>query len=203
MLALPADELVRVYTVQFRKDVIRARLRGHFNPDIRHLFDEYGSHWADAYLWMREKMSERIENFSGGFPVWAWAKRPKFTRSRVKPKSDDEALVRLTALVPRGRILFSDYHEWHHPLNRWAITDTEIEGDEFEHSFVGQSRNWHKNRRYREAVMATWDKVLEFKDTHEMGPDVLYWRGSSRKAIPQLCIDNLQWNEIISVRDFG
>ena len=191
MLALPPDTLVRVYTHQHASAVREAELRGYLT----------GEHpYADSYLrqgyeWMRNQMSECIENFSGDLPVWAWAKRPYVARKRNVDARDDR--VRVTAMVPRGRFIVSCFHDWHNCLNRSPIVKSHREYDEYEKTFPLGSRDPQED----DYVVSTWHRVFEFENRTDA--EELEWRGSNKKAIPQLCIDRIYWDEVIRVRDWS
>ena len=78
---------------------------------------------------MRDQMADRIKGFSGDYPVWAWLKRPSAKPKPCRYRGTREE-NRIIALVPRSRILLSDYDLWHNPLNNGPVASSEEEYDE-------------------------------------------------------------------------
>jgi len=191
LIDMPADALVRIHTLQSDAGISAARQRGFFCGDR----DAVETDWfLPAYEWMRDRMSERVPDFSGDLPVWAWARRPVIRRRR--DPSLRETRTRITALVPRRRILVSCFHDWHECLNGMPITYSEEEWNAYEKAFpIGDRCEEH-----RLFVQETWNRVFDLHLPRDAA--VMEWRGSNIRVTPQLCVDRLHLDEVISMRPY-
>lgn len=170
------DEIVRVYTWQDLEGWRAAERRGHLTGSHGH--SDGDDSWDRPYEWMRRAMAERIPDFSGDLPVWAWFKRQNPRRSpRLRER------VRIIADVPRRRILPSDYDLWHLPLNDGPICLTPEEDDAWPHE------HGHP------AIEETWHHVFEIVEGPGRTRD---WLG--RPDYIQACVDRIRMDEIVSVR---
>lgn len=168
---------MRIYTHQGQEAYENFQKKGYFSGDLDYITQECD--WPKAYYWMKTKMAERIPEFSGDYPIWAWPKRAS-TKPVSKPRSEDEK-YRIIALVPTSRILASDYTTWHCPLNNSPITRTERDFEEFSGD-----------------VEKTWDRVFDF--TPATNDDERSWMGLGKKLQIQLCVDRIHASEIISLK---
>lgn len=134
--------------------------------------------WRDAYEWMRERMAEAIDGFSGEFPIWGWPAAVRLTSRELRWK---DGLWRIRAIVPRGRVLPSCFSLWHHPLNGWSIDDDE----------AAWEANWNAAPEVRRT---TWHKCLRICDRN---PDLAAFLGVPEAV--QLCLDGLLLTEVYGV----
>ena len=189
LLALSAEEKVRVYTYQHRDALTEARARGYFTGS--HDFVAHGvsgagleQEYTPCYDWMRDQMRKRLVNFSGDYPVWAYLKRPS-ARSFV-PQSWDNP-VRITALVPRRRLLISDFDLWHSVMGGWPISLTEEE-------FKSWEPVWTPGEPVPGAE-TTWERVF---DLSPRPPDQHAWVKQPNWL--QACVDRIYLDDIVDVR---
>lgn len=180
-LALPPDAMVPVYTLQNPAAVEVAKARGYLTCDPAHVFDETdwapdGSplYLAKAYHWMRDRMAERIPDFSGDLPVFTWLKRPANTGL----PSSFGSMTCVKAVVPRQRILVSWHDYFLSVANGWAVDPLEVErGDE--------ARNWSL-----EEIEASWMRILDVEDTD-------FWTSPAKPRDEiQACVDRIYVKEI-------
>lgn len=93
---------------------------------------------------------------------------------------------RVVALVPRKRIVFSDYNTWHSPLNGSPAHRAEKAHDD-----------WDKTCDPR----STWTEILDFvppQNEQEMS-----WLGGNKKVTVQCCVDRIYQHEIASIKDIN
>ena len=191
LIDLPGDAPVRIHTLQSAEGIAAARDRGFLSGDR----DSIETDWfLPAYEWMRNRMAERIPDFSGDLPVWAWARRPVVRRRR--DPSLRETRTRLTAMVPRRRILVSCFHDWHDCLNGMPITHGEEEWNAYEKAFPISDR-CEEHRLY---VQGTWTRVFDLHLPRDAA--MIEWRGSNLRVTPQLCVDRLYLDEVIAMRSY-
>jgi len=178
LMEMGPDEPLRVHTYQHVDAWSAAVERGFLTGDHGHVDDFLGDWGKVPYEWMRSQMAERMPDFSGDLPVWAWLKRHN-------PRSTDwiRDSVRITAIVPRRRVLLSDYDLWHLPLNNGAICLTREEDAAWSHP-------------HGDPIMkTTWHHCLEIRD--------MPWHDRDWIAPPtlvQACVDRIRLDEVVSVR---
>jgi hypothetical protein len=163
-----------------------AQRRGYLTCDPQIVFDpEFdfddegnpaGAH--KAYAWMRDRMAERMPEFSGDFPMFCWLKRPS---GKPLPNSFGQ-MVRVTALVPRHRLLASWHDGFLTVAHDWAGT----------FQAFGEERGEDQSR---EAVEASYGRILDVGDP-------AFWRkgkvhGGDRI---QVCADRIHVREIVGCR---
>ncbi len=190
------DTKIRIHTYQGEESMKAYERSGYFTGHAPYI--ENDRVWCDAYRWMRDQMAVRIQNFSGDYPVWGWLKRHNNRQFPMHYTGSRES-YRVTALVPRSRILFSQYDHWHHVLNNGAYTDTEREYDEFDKRFPGTN----DSPEYLAAIEPTWHKIFDFPDPTGQTKVDIGWRGDYRRMIVQACIDRIQASDIVSIRQMN
>lgn len=197
---LHGDSLVRLYSYQGQTAWDRAEKLGYWTGS-EHIWDDDENGWGPAYDWMRRQMSERVPNYSGDYPMWGWPKRPS-TKPKPRPYTALMESIRLTVLVPRSRIVFSDYDAWHSVLNHNLNCRTEAEWDTHCELFPDHwsMRDADYAARYMASIEPSWQGCLDFVPTNN--PVELGWAGSPKYFRMQACVDRFQWSEIVGVRSF-
>lgn len=90
---------------------------------------DFSKEWPWAYRWMAKEMKQRIgaPEYEGAvFPIWAWQyfKGKDKPKPRIVPESmgfDDGQQVFMELLIPKSRVLPSDFILWHSVLNKYGI----------------------------------------------------------------------------------
>lgn len=103
------------------------------------------------YHWMRNQMAERLENFSGDLPVWAWLRR----WTRRDKLHNNERLVRITAVVPTNRVLLSNFDTWHVVLNKGYLSTDEADDEAFEAENLSPAERMAR-------IQTSWQRVFEY-----------------------------------------
>lgn len=113
--------------------------------------------------------------------------------------------VRLTVLVPRERIVFSEYDTWHSVLNVSRLCRTEdqaaIDGQKWYANF-GYDRfddNGYR-KEYLDDIRPSWQGCLDFAPAVTEAERDYGLRDD--KLIVQTCVDRFYWNEVVGVRWF-
>ena len=118
-------DFVNLWTIQMPQAVRNLYIDGVLVGD----WDRVESHFHRAYLWMIDRMEQRlgIDMFYNP-PMWAWAGRPDLRRScRGRPGSD-QILIGFRA--PTSQVLFSDFEDFHFVLNDWHLPPEDSLDDE-------------------------------------------------------------------------
>lgn len=191
-----SKEYIKIYSAQDVKDLERCKNLGYLtgqNPE-NYMDETDKTVFNIPYNWIYKKMSERKENFSGDWPIWAWPQKwnlyqyKKYMRS-LSDKTIFKKTVLVYAEVPISRILISDYDMWHMPLNKSPVTWTEKEYDSY---YPDKGKIPPLEER-----MKTWDRIFDIKwpETIE-----IEWTGNPNKRSFQLCVDRIYFNEITKIR---
>jgi hypothetical protein len=180
------SELIRIYSYQDVKAWEAAQERGYLTGNHDYCADSF---YEYPYEWMRRQMNERIENFSGDLPMWAWLKRKN---GKKQPKDPH---VRITALVPRSRILASCYDLWHHPLNNAfvSLSDAEYSAYDSQYPVVIERGT---DPVYQTHTERHWETVFDIK--YARSGYMLETYGFLDRI--QLCVDRIYLREVHSVR---
>lgn len=190
-MSLPGEALVRLYSFQKPEAWTAAEERGYWTGVPEAVDEDAGFRFA--YDWMRVRMYDRIPGYSGDLPMWAWTKRHSSKPKHVK-ESAQTGMIRLTVMVPRSRILISDFERWHYVLNKWIIHENE-------NDFDVEDELYPEGSDIRAEVMETsWNQIFDFIPTTD--PVKLSWAGRKKTFPIQACVDRFYWNEIVSVRHF-
>jgi hypothetical protein len=191
LIDAPPDARIRIHTYQDERVVERARARGHFAGDPEH------SSYPEAYDWMVGRMAALVPDFSGELPMWAWAKRldgrPKYLSQIIRPPGQ----VRITALVPRRRILVSDLDMWNAALNEHAIHLDETQEAALDERWAERPTDPAERAAYMDAIRPTWDLMLD--PLADFASD---WWGDRRDLSLQLCVDRIMLDEVVSIRHY-
>lgn len=183
---------IRIWSVQHRDALSVARQTGWLSGNHRFAFARHTDAIGQVedpghpspYDWMRERMAELMPTFSGDYPVWGWLKRPS-TRPSIWGEAAGEATVLVSAIVPRHRILLSDFDDWHAVLNDWYLSRTEAEDSEVE------AAGGATPAQRRES----WLRVFETGSLRSA--EEMQWRGPG--LFVQACIDRIHLSEIVHV----
>ncbi len=179
-MALPPNAPVRIYTYQGPEVLDPMSARGFLTGHAETI--ESDPHWAASYRWMRDRMAERIPDHSGDYPVWAWLKRKTARSKHWRDRSDT---VRITAEVPKCRILLSNFELWHSVLNNHLCADTEEEWDADPDPSP-------------ETLHASWLRIFDFEPRPD--PASIPWLGWPDNLTVQACVDRIYENEIVTIR---
>lgn len=144
-------QLWSVHLESYWRKVVAA---GRFDIDSLHE-QAFGCQFQAAYEWMRQQVALRVEEPSGGWPLWAWPVRPDMRSYRHQPPEGDR-LVLLELAVPPEKVLISDFGDWHIALNGWYIPTPEEDADD---SFWKSEENERK-RNDRATVLQSWERIF-------------------------------------------
>ena len=153
------------------------------------------SGFEDAYAWMRGQMAERLPDYQGHWPWWAWL-HPPAGRSRPDLRarwayhngwSAGAECVRLGLDVPDTDLLLSDFDKWHAVLNDGPLVSSDEEWDAFEALPVAERQA---------AKEATWPGIFAVNE-----PPDPYWHGPDAPII-QACFETLRLADVREVTLF-
>lgn len=173
-------ELIELWTLQDvgalerikQTEVLKCDGRKIDHPDFR-----------KSYQWLIKQMQDRINGYpKGRYPIWAWPTKPDMRTSKHRFWGKDP-IVRIGFRVPRERVLFHDFYEWHCVLNRMPVTLSEAEWDE--------SESWT-----REQIEESWVRIFDPNLLKTADPE---WIGSGPPDF-QVTLAEVHANEIFSTK---
>jgi len=135
-----------------------------------------------AYRWLMEQMRERVDDYKGGFPIWAWY-RPMPDMRCAGHSARDTELVRIELSVCASRVLLSDFCAWHFVLNRGYVTESEEEWQ------AAEARNCQREMR------DSWNRIFNVEDRPYDD-----WTGGCRRV--QATLGEIRLSDVLSVRQF-
>jgi Domain of unknown function (DUF3841) len=155
---------------------------------------------AAAYAWMRAQMAERLPNYGGHFPWWAWV-APPAGRRRPDLRArwayhtgwpPGTPCVRLELELADEEVLVSDFDEWHAVLNHGPLVETDAEWDRITALPEPQQTV---------ACQATWPRMFELAASHDC-PWWDFWHGADSTRIVQACFETLRLADVRAVTRF-
>ena len=148
----------------------------------------YGSEthadYPEPYAWLVKQMRQRLQTFSGNYPIWAWPQRPDLRRERWSYSEPGQSVLIEFEAEPET-YLESEYGLWHNILNDCAVC--------LEHEFD----YWHPPKEAnREGYKDTWVKVFDL--TYPL--QAQGWFGPVEV---QVTVDGLRKDQIRKVTGFA
>ena len=177
---MPPTELVRVYTWQPEPILNILDRDGVYYPDPNKLAFNDIPEVIDGYKWLMKFMAKDIENFSGNFPVWGWILKPSLRKKILKQYNSRLKDILITTLIPRGRILFTDFDEWHMAMNDCYYDETNSDinyYNDLDTDYVETTREQREK---------SWENIV-------------FNGGKSKRICVQCCVDGLYKHEIVKV----
>jgi hypothetical protein len=136
-----------------------------------------------AYEYMVEQMAKRIPNFSGEYPIWAYAWKIDLRHFRHEYNSE---LILFKIDVPEERLILSCMDGWNFVMNGSYFSLSE------EEDLRIHGVNYDKKPSKR-AIRKSWERIFD-RDS-KADPD---WLGPTRDF--QACCDRVYLDEIVSMR---
>ena len=159
---------LRLYTIQHRAAVDHLLSTGSLFVKDPSLVDQ---DFIGSYRWMMGQMAQRIPDFSGNFPIWAWMRRG-WWHTNLRNWSLDEWVL-LTIEVPANRFVISDFGAWHYVLNN---------------CFLPLSEDADIENPTQEQKRESWVNIFR------QGPGEIGWDN-----VWQVCLDGLYAHEVVQV----
>lgn len=146
-----------------------------------------------AYRWLMEQMAVRTEGYTGRFPIWFWDKKPDFRQYRFRNYTKPgESVILLECLIPRNRVLLSDYETWHSVLNKSHISLSEAEFDAW---YERLDSGTYSSAQMDAEIRESWQRVFDF-EALSANPE---WAGP---PTVQATVETLRLEEVVRARVF-
>jgi len=152
---------VRLWSIQtlevWREFERRSGLDGIFKADGRRIYPDF----RFSYRWLMGQMRNRIFNYKGGYPIWAWV-YPKPDLRGGAHLSKGAKGVRIEFLLPLPHVLLLDFGAWHFVLNGEHLGLSEQEDEDFERLLPQGKRKYQEvPPAYKEKIEQSWEKVFD------------------------------------------
>ncbi|HTE58359.1 MAG TPA: DUF3841 domain-containing protein [Verrucomicrobiae bacterium] len=145
--------------------------------------------YKPSYEWLMGQMRERVPQYKGGYPIWAYAsdkpdlRRRQFTRGTPG--------VRLEFVAEADEVLISDFDAWHMVLNGIYCALTEQEDEEFYKNNGSYSMWFHGNKDPKKVAQITksWERIFDV-EALAATPE---WEGSQtlQATLGQITLDQV------------
>jgi hypothetical protein len=200
----PRTGAIRLWTVQPKLVWESLLKRGELYVDLTQIETPIeAAPYAWAYDYMREQMAQRLPNYQGHYPWWAWFDpKPDLRRAvfrRYAPPGT--RAVRLKLAIPAERVLLSNYQAWFCVLNRWQLWlgDEEAEPPEFESVAARQQAEadraaepvWPLSAPWQFRIVPSWERMFDLEATRSgWGSEV------------QATFERLELADVVAVTEF-
>lgn len=106
-----------------------------------------------AYRWMMWQMRDRLDEYLGRYPLWAWLEpKPDLRRSGLLRRGTPAVLVQLC--VPEANLVYSDYRGWQSVLNFNYLALTREER-------ANWNQAWSGSPEAAERLYRSWDRIFD------------------------------------------
>lgn len=185
-----ASDRVRLWTIQSVRAWEMLQRNGVLRADGRRIsFSDF----RPAYHWMMAQMRARVPGYGGRYLIWAWQhQQPDLRYAEHVPRGT--RAVRLECMLPRDRVLLSDFDGWHFVLNRTPFTWNAREDRWWERRLAGVSYS-ALAPDLRAEVERTWERIFELR--RPRGSRV--WLGSLEV---QATFEELSLHEVVRATPF-
>lgn len=177
------EELLRLYTIQPQALWDTLQKEGITRVDSWRTEKDF----SQAYQWLKLQMKKRVRGYRGGDLFWAWAEKPPF-EEYYQWGNPGEPKVCLELLIPKKRVLLSDFDLWHHVLNGWYLCLSEKESE----------RLWKRKMTssFRREQSKSWEKIFDLT----LADKYLDWLGGNVRV--QATFEYFRRDEVVSVEYF-
>jgi len=119
-----------------------------------------------AYAWMADCMAEvGLERPAADVnPLWCWIHAGTEDRKPTDDMIGREHYL-LTLRLDPARVLASDFHFWHYPLNYWPLTRSSQTSDDYEAYLSALGHNYFRTKPlptpHHETIIASWRQIFD------------------------------------------
>lgn len=165
------QDTVTLWTIQDLAAWQLAEERGVLRADGRRIcFPEY---FRPAYQWLMEQMSQKIDNYPGCYPVWAWPEKPDLRWSGLAHKGTPQ--VRIECVLPTKSVLFSDFQSWDCVLSNsyLALSQKDFRRFHTQLEHAQKIQDQPELERLHTQIVASWQRIFDF----QLLASNPYWHG--------------------------
>jgi len=186
---------VRLWTIQPLSVWERLREAGTLWVDPTD--SEFSYEFREAYDWMCQQMRQRLPEYEGHYPSWAYDYKLDLRSFRYQGTLGRQ--VRLELALPPERVLFSAYGAWHSVLGPSYLPQAaddegyKREGDAWDEELAALGLDPYAVDPLPEPLhsrmVASWDRVFdveELRDTNTI----------------QACFERLDFSDVVEVTEF-
>ena len=158
---------------------------------------EFTHEFREAYDWMCRQMRQRLSEYEGHYPWWAYDYKLDLRSFRYQGTLGRR--VRLELALPPERVLFSAYGAWHFVLGPSYLPQAaddagyEREGDAWDEELAGLGLDPYAvdplPAPLHSRMVASWDRVFDVEDLRDTNTI-------------QACFERLELNDVVKVTEF-
>lgn len=150
---------MKLWTIQAAPAWEKAQETGVLKGDGRRV-DRF---FKPSYEWLMNQMRERIPQYRGGYPIWAYADpKPDLRRPRLVQGTPG---VRLEFVAEDNDVLISDFDAWHMVLNGVYCALTEEEDEDF-YQKNGLYNVWlqgDEDHQKATQIRESWERIFDIE----------------------------------------
>ncbi len=162
------EKLIKVWSIIPVAAYEQLEKKGWLGGDGRRVW----KHFRRPYLWMIEQMRNRLGPSPTGsdYPVWVWH---QWTLKQPKPDLRSSGHLnpgvrgyRLELLIPKAKVLLSDFNSWHDVLNN-VYCGSETENEQWEADVERARLDAYDNVlpvEFDQRRRDSWEKIFEIAD---------------------------------------
>lgn len=141
------DPTITLWSIQTQKAADQLQLQGELVADWEFADPDF----HNAYWWMIVQYQKYHHLVYNRPLIWAWVRKPDL-RHKALLETGTKG-VRLKLEVPRSKILFSDFHDWHYVLNNMYLP-TKGESQKWTEA------QWDRAERSPYKIRESWSRIF-------------------------------------------
>lgn len=152
--------------------------------------DYVWEYFHQPYQWLAGQMKQRIPNYEGGYPIWAWPNNKPDLRSRghLEPGEDG---VRIGFNANPEDVLLSDFDAWHSVLSGHYLDITKYD-TKYDYHNVWHDSNEDPSRT--DDIIKSWERIFDL--------EALKQHDDNGEQTLQATIGSIALSQVISVKHF-
>jgi hypothetical protein len=189
-----AETEMRLWTIQRAEAYEQAERRGVLRADGRRV----PGYLRPAYRWMMDQMWERLPNYDGEYPIWAYPNKPDLRRGEHQLGTPGLPAVRLELLAHPSDVLMSNEQAWNAIISGAYCSYTDEEYDRFCKRY-GHVWAWGAevaaDPELRDVIHGSWQRIFKpesFTRYPDWGDDIPL----------QACLGQVSLDQIVDVTPF-
>jgi len=186
---------MKLWTIQDKEAYNFLKKNGVLHTNEKYLWCE--DSFKHAYDWMASELDKKDSRPEGvRYPIWAWyqwnGKRKKRDLRERALSTKGKPAVQLEIEIPDDKVLLSDFDIFHCVLNKWYVSSSEEDYEQFKEWCASQDESKIINR-----ITESWSKIFDLTKEDD---NWLYGKNENK------CIQAVFWelreDQVIWAREF-
>lgn len=182
-----------LYTIQTLSAWQHFQKIGQVKADGRRVW----SYFRPAYRWMIGQLQEKIPDYPGCYPIWAWyGHRPDLRSTGHLASGTPGILIKFK--ISGQQVLLSDFQTWHFVLNQSYLPIDEADDDRY-HQSRSHSRASFINlpHNQKQIIIKSWHRIF---DLRLINSDKTNYIGPVNRI--QACLATVSLAQVLKIKQF-